>query len=141
MMGTARVCFVLATPVIRWGLQDSGIGAADFADRLSLILANLEQSERLHRQANFDSLTGLQNRHLFADRVRAAVAAAEQRQGQGSLLYLDLDHFKRVNDTAGHNRRRWAVADRWVSGYQNALVTVKASRGSEGTSLRCCCLA
>jgi diguanylate cyclase (GGDEF)-like protein len=84
------------------GLQDSGIGAADFADRLSLILANLEQSERLHRQANFDSLTGLQNRHLFADRVRSAVAAAEQRQGQGSLLYLDLDHFKRVNDTAGH---------------------------------------
>jgi diguanylate cyclase (GGDEF)-like protein len=84
------------------GLQDSGISAADFADRLSLILANLEQSERLHRQANFDSLTGLQNRHLFADRVRAAVAAAEQRQGQGSLLYLDLDHFKRVNDTAGH---------------------------------------
>jgi diguanylate cyclase (GGDEF)-like protein len=84
------------------GLQDSGIGAADFADRLSLILANLEQSERLHRHANFDSLTGLQNRHLFADRVRAAVAAAEQRQGMGSLLYLDLDHFKRVNDTAGH---------------------------------------
>jgi diguanylate cyclase len=84
------------------GLQDAGIGAADFADRLSLILANLEQSERLHRQANFDSLTGLQNRHLFADRVRAAVAAAEQRQGHGSLLYLDLDHFKRVNDTAGH---------------------------------------
>jgi diguanylate cyclase (GGDEF)-like protein len=84
------------------GLQDAGIGAADFADRLSLILANLEQSERLHRQANFDPLTGLQNRYLFADRVRAAVAAAEQRQGQGSLLYLDLDHFKRVNDTAGH---------------------------------------
>jgi diguanylate cyclase (GGDEF)-like protein len=83
-------------------LEDSGIGAADFADRLSLILANLEQSERLHRQANFDSLTGLQNRNLFADRVRAAVAAAEQRQGQGSLLYLDLDHFKRGNDTAGH---------------------------------------
>jgi diguanylate cyclase (GGDEF)-like protein len=83
-------------------LQDSGIGAADFADRLSLILANLERSERLHRQANFDSLTGLQNRHLFSERVRLAVAAAEERCGSGSLLYLDLDHFKRVNDTAGH---------------------------------------
>ena len=83
-------------------LQDSGIGAADFADRLSLILANLEQSENLHRHANFDSLTGLQNRHLFSGRVRAAIAAAEGRNEQGGLLYLDLDHFKRVNDTAGH---------------------------------------
>jgi diguanylate cyclase (GGDEF)-like protein len=84
------------------GLQDSGIGAAEFADRLSVILANLEQSESLHRQANFDSLTGLQNRQLFSNRVRAAVAAAEERRGLGSLLYLDLDHFKRVNDIAGH---------------------------------------
>jgi diguanylate cyclase (GGDEF)-like protein len=84
------------------GLQDAGVGAADFADRLSLILANLKQSESLHRQANFDSLTGLQNRHLFSDRIRAAIAAAEERQELGGLLYLDLDHFKHVNDTAGH---------------------------------------
>ena len=82
--------------------QDSGIGTADFADRLSLILANLEQSANLHRQANYDSLTGLQNRHLFSDHVRAAVGAVEGRDVQGGLLYLDLDHFKRVNDTAGH---------------------------------------
>jgi len=84
------------------GPQDSGIGAADFADRLSLILANLEQSESLHRHANFDSLTGLQNRHLFSGRVCAAIAAAQGRDEQGGLLYLDLDYFKRVNDTAGH---------------------------------------
>ncbi len=83
-------------------LQDSGIGAVDFADRLSLILAKLEQSAILHHQANFDSLTGLQNRHLFSSRLHTAVAAAEERHGLGSLLYLDLDHFKRVNDTAGH---------------------------------------
>jgi len=85
------------------GLQDSGVGAKDFADRLSLILANLRQSESLHRQANFDTLTGLQNRHLFSDRVRGAVASAEQGGGLGSVLYLDLDHFKRVNDSAGHS--------------------------------------
>ncbi len=86
----------------RAGLNDSAIGIVDFADRLSLILANLEQSARLHRQANFDSLTGLQNRHVFSDRVRAAVESAAELRGMGSLLYLDLDHFKRVNDTAGH---------------------------------------
>jgi diguanylate cyclase (GGDEF)-like protein len=83
-------------------MQDSGIGIKDLADRLSLILANLQQAARLEHQANYDSLTGLQNRHLFSERVRDAVAAARQRQGLGSLLYLDLDHFKRVNDTAGH---------------------------------------
>jgi diguanylate cyclase (GGDEF)-like protein len=94
------LCIGNATDAV--GPQDPGIGAADFADRLSLILANLKQSESLHRQANFDSLTGLQNRHLFSDRVRAAVAAAEERQGLGSLLYLDLDHFKRINDSSGH---------------------------------------
>jgi diguanylate cyclase (GGDEF)-like protein len=81
---------------------DNGVSAADFGDRLSLILANLQQSERLRRQANFDSLTGLQNRQRFSDSVRAAVMGAEAAQGIGSLLYIDLDHFKRVNDTAGH---------------------------------------
>jgi diguanylate cyclase (GGDEF)-like protein len=81
---------------------DSGVAAGDFADRLSLIFANVKQSERLRHQANFDSLTGLQNRHLFADSVRAAVLAAESSNRTGALLYIDLDHFKRVNDTAGH---------------------------------------
>jgi diguanylate cyclase (GGDEF)-like protein len=92
------LCTGYATDIV--SEQDSGIGIADFADRLSLILANLEKSASLHRHANFDSLTGLQNRHMFSKRV--AVAAAEERQEQGALLYLDLDHFKRVNDTAGH---------------------------------------
>jgi diguanylate cyclase len=82
--------------------QESGVSAADFADRLSLILANLKQAERIHRQANFDSLTGLQNRHLFSEQVDAATLSVSAGGGMGSLLYIDLDHFKRVNDTAGH---------------------------------------
>ncbi|HEY1724789.1 MAG TPA: EAL domain-containing protein [Steroidobacteraceae bacterium] len=84
------------------GGEDTGISAADFADRISLILTNLKQAERLRRQANYDALTGLQNRQLFSDHVRAAVVNAEAARGMGSLLYIDLDHFKRVNDTAGH---------------------------------------
>ena len=81
---------------------DSGVGADDFADRLSLVLANLKQAENVRRQANYDSLTGLKNRHLFSDCVREAVAAARARNETGGILYIDLDHFKRVNDTAGH---------------------------------------
>jgi len=83
-------------------MHDAGITAVDFADRLSLILANLKQAERLHRQANFDALTGLQNRQLFSDHLRAAVVSAQATGTVGSLLYIDLDHFKHVNDTAGH---------------------------------------
>jgi diguanylate cyclase (GGDEF)-like protein len=77
--------------------------ASDFADRLSLILANLGQSARLRHQANFDSLTGLQNRNLFSESMALAVADAVAREGLGAVLYIDLDHFKRVNDTAGHD--------------------------------------
>lgn len=81
---------------------DSGVGADDFADRLSLVLANLKQAENVRRQANYDSLTGLKNRHLFSECVREAVLAARACNGTGGILYIDLDHFKRVNDTAGH---------------------------------------
>ena len=81
---------------------DSGVSADDFADRLSLVLANLKQAENVRRQANYDSLTGLKNRHLFSDCVQEAVAAAQACNGTGGILYIDLDHFKRVNDTAGH---------------------------------------
>lgn len=81
---------------------DSGVSADDFADRLSLVLANLKQAENVRRQANYDSLTGLKNRHLFSDCVREAVVAARACNGTGGVLYIDLDHFKRVNDTAGH---------------------------------------
>lgn len=82
--------------------EDVGVGAADFADRLSLILANLKHAEKLRLQANFDSLTGLQNRHLFSQSVDIALAGLAGSRAIGALLYLDLDHFKRVNDTAGH---------------------------------------
>jgi diguanylate cyclase (GGDEF)-like protein/PAS domain S-box-containing protein len=59
-----------------------------------------ESEERLTRQALHDSLTGLPNRTLFADRVRMATA---RRSSQGfAIIYLDLDGFKLVNDTLGH---------------------------------------
>jgi diguanylate cyclase (GGDEF)-like protein len=78
------------------------ISAGDLADRLSLILANVERAEKLYEQAHFDALTGLPNRKLFADRVNVALQAAIETRGLGALLYIDLDYFKRINDTAGH---------------------------------------
>jgi diguanylate cyclase (GGDEF)-like protein/PAS domain S-box-containing protein len=54
------------------------------------------------RMARYDGLTGLANRTVFMERVRQAIARAK-RGGKGfAVLYLDLDHFKDVNDTLGH---------------------------------------
>src|ERR1017187_5688123 len=49
-----------------------------------------------------DLLTGLPNRSVFEDRFRQAVARARRQSGMAALLYLDLDRFKRINDTLGH---------------------------------------
>jgi len=56
----------------------------------------------LQRQASYDTLTGLPNRHLFNDRIAQLVAHSQRQHGVFSLLFVDLDHFKEVNDTLGH---------------------------------------
>jgi diguanylate cyclase (GGDEF)-like protein len=58
--------------------------------------------KELFKRANFDSLTGLSNRGMFEGRLGMALARAK-RMGSGvALLFIDLDHFKRVNDMHGH---------------------------------------
>lgn len=58
--------------------------------------------ENLFREANFDSLTKLPNRQLAMDRLAQAIATAERHHHQLALLFVDLDRFKIVNDTLGH---------------------------------------
>lgn len=54
------------------------------------------------RQANFDSLTGLPNRLMFRDRLEQEIRKAHRAGLQMALMFLDLDHFKEINDTLGH---------------------------------------
>ncbi|BEP91870.1 GGDEF domain-containing protein [Acidovorax sp. A79] len=61
-----------------------------------------QMHERLEHMAQYDQLTHLPNRQLFLDRLKTALARARRDQGQLSLLFIDLDHFKDVNDTLGH---------------------------------------
>jgi len=58
--------------------------------------------ERLHHQAHFDSLTRLPNRALFFDRLAQALSLAHRGLHVVGLMFVDLDHFKTVNDTFGH---------------------------------------
>lgn len=58
--------------------------------------------ERLQHMAQYDPLTQLPNRQLFMDRLKTALARARRDQTLLSLLFIDLDRFKEVNDTRGH---------------------------------------
>jgi len=62
-----------------------------------------QNEERLVSAALHDPLTGLANRQLLADRVSLAIAHARRNTGALSVVYLDLDGFKGVNDTLGHD--------------------------------------
>ncbi|MEW6133121.1 MAG: EAL domain-containing protein [Pseudomonadota bacterium] len=58
---------------------------------------------RIEKLAFYDTLTGLPNRALFLDRLKHELAAAERQGRRLSLLFLDLDRFKEINDTLGHD--------------------------------------
>jgi diguanylate cyclase (GGDEF)-like protein len=66
-------------------------------------LSKSARDERLYRQAHYDPLTTLPNRVLFGDRLAQELANSTAGLSRGALLYIDLDHFKRVNDSVGHN--------------------------------------
>ncbi len=61
-----------------------------------------ESEKRLIYLANYDTLTCMPNRNLFQDRLKHAMVKAKRKNSQLALLYLDLDHFKAVNDALGH---------------------------------------
>ncbi len=94
----------------RIAIEDS---AAPILDRrgtiIGVVLVFHDVSEKrslmrqLHHQAHHDALTGLPNRLLFNEHLSQALAQAKWKQGKLAVLFLDLDRFKLINDTMGHN--------------------------------------
>lgn len=95
-----------------WADEGRAVDEADMAltearatrltETLKLALSNLRLRESLREQATRDALTGLHNRRFFDEALAAELARARRERRPVTLAMLDIDHFKRFNDTWGH---------------------------------------
>lgn len=76
--------------------------AATVGEHIAMALANLQLREELHRQSIRDPLTGLFNRRYLEESLRQALHYAKRKNQPLGIIMLDVDHFKRFNDTFGH---------------------------------------
>ena len=80
--------------------DEIGVLSKSFAE----MSASLKQThEEISYVANHDSLTGLPNRSMFNEYLKKIITIAENKQNRVSLLFIDLDNFKEINDTYGHH--------------------------------------
>ncbi len=104
----AETCFVRddGTEVhCEWfnsALTDEGGQVTSIMALVQDVSAKIQIARQQHYLANHDSLTGLLNRAAFQSRLEKSLAQAQQNGGAVALLFIDLDGFKRVNDTEGH---------------------------------------
>lgn len=100
-----------------------GLGAA-LADAMSLALSNIALREKLRGQALRDPLTGLYNRRYMEDAIDRFVRLAEREKRDLSVIMIDLDHFKRLNDQHGHAKGDSVLRD-------SAAVITRALRDTD----------
>ncbi|WP_186816380.1 EAL domain-containing protein [Cellulomonas aerilata] len=91
----------------------------------AVALDNTRLLERVRRQATLDALTGVPNRVVLEDRLDAALEAARRDRSRVGVLFCDVDRFKRVNDSRGHE-----AGDQLLQHVAQALVASVAAPGT-----------
>ncbi|MFC3533551.1 EAL domain-containing protein [Vogesella facilis] len=84
------------------GIPDGFGGTRHYVAVFSDITQRKQAEERLHFLANHDALTGLPNRTLFGEKLQSAIEQAQEHGQRLALMFIDLDRFKLINDTLGH---------------------------------------
>ena len=117
---TRYVPELLNGKVGEWEMMAKRAGGEEFPLEVSMREAHMENvsqfvcilrditerkdaERQLNQLANYDSLTGLPNRNLFRDRLTEALKRADRQKNPVALLFLDVDRFKIINDTLGHD--------------------------------------
>ena len=96
----AGSCVSLLLALFTWQLVTGRARA--FARAQAMTRELREREEHMRHMAQHDPLTQLPNRALFSDRLQAALARARRERSRAALMFVDLDHFKPVNDACGH---------------------------------------
>ena len=112
--GSESVGALFMEPTAGSVVEDTFVRAA--ADRVALSLANRRVLETAQRQATTDGLTGLHNRHFLAEQLRIVQSLATRHSEPYSVIALDVDGLKQVNDTFGHE-----MGDLALRGFANTL--------------------
>jgi diguanylate cyclase (GGDEF)-like protein/PAS domain S-box-containing protein len=95
--------FIIAEFLIS-AIQDEGTTPSGFVYVVRDITSQRRREEQLKDRALHDPLTGLPNRVLFNDRLTQAIEIARRSKTQVAVLYIDLDYFKQINDSFGHDQ-------------------------------------
>ncbi|MFA6920304.1 MAG: EAL domain-containing protein [Gallionella sp.] len=84
-------------------VKDAGSSISNYVATFNDITVSKTAADEIRNLAFYDPLTGLPNRRLLMDRLHQALATSTRSGLQGSLLFIDLDNFKTLNDTLGHD--------------------------------------
>jgi len=109
----------------------------ELADRVAVAVSSAWRDEQLYQQAHYDPLTGAPNRLLFRDRLGIEIVRSQREGHKFALLFIDLDHFKNVNDSFGHSIGDLVLreAAARIAGCVRASDTVGRQGGDEFTVL------